>query len=145
MKIVRVGALVLFALVSHFCYSQVLDDAREAFQKAESTGKPVLLVFSGSDWCAPCIRFYKKVLSQDHFLDYAADHFVVLNADFPQRKKLAESLVKQNEKLAERFNPKGQFPHVVLLSPGQQLLRTIQYKNQSAEQFIADLGLQFAE
>ena len=50
-----VGVLMaLCLLIGVKCFSQ---------EKAVSSGKPVLLVFSGSDWCSPCVRFTKPLFS----------------------------------------------------------------------------------
>ncbi len=125
--------------------AQILENAEEAFQLSAETQKPVLLIFSGSDWCAPCIRFQRTVLSDNQFLHYAADHFILLKADFPQRKKLTSKMVQQNEALAEKYNPKGQFPHIVLLHPDKSVLSTLFYKNQASQEFISQLSSHFAE
>lgn len=124
---------------------QINDNAAAAFEDSRTTQKPVLLIFSGSDWCAPCIRLHKTVLSDEQFLLYASDHFILLKADFPQRKKLATETVAQNERLAERYNPKGQFPHLVLLRSDQSVLSVLPYKNQNTEEFITMLSTHFAE
>jgi len=123
----------------------ILEDAAQAFVISAESKKPVLLIFSGSDWCAPCIRFNKEVLTTEQFQYYASNHFVLLKADFPQRKKLDKALVEQNEELADRYNPTGQFPHILLLHPDQSVLATLHYKNQNSEEFISQLSSYFAE
>lgn len=140
---------LLIAIFVGFCTvqvcAQILDNSSEAFKRAEETGKPVLLIFSGSDWCAPCIRFSKNVLTKETFLDYAADHLILLKADFPQRKRLADDLRKQNETLAERYNPSGQFPHILLLHADGTVISILSYRNQKPEEFISQLSAHFAE
>lgn len=135
--------LASFSIVS--VQAQILDNADVAFKLSQESQKPVLLIFSGSDWCAPCIRFQKRVLDDAQFQHYAFDHLILLKADFPQRKKLTQELVQQNEQLAEKYNPSGQFPHLVLLRPDQSVLFTLFYKNQHPEEFIAQLSVHFAE
>lgn len=137
----------LFAVVAlgFSARAQILENAEEAFRVAQETGKPVLLVFSGSDWCAPCVRFSREVLTHPSFLDFAADHLVVLKSDFPQRKTLLSSLRRQNEALAERYNPDGQFPYLLLLGPDGSILSHLSYQYQQAEAFISLLSDQFAE
>ncbi len=125
--------------------AQVLVNANEAFKLSQESQKPVLLIFSGSDWCAPCIRFQKTVLASEQFQHYASDHLILLKVDFPQRKKLESEMVMQNERLADRYNPKGQFPHILLLRPDQSVLTTLYYKNQRSEEFISQLSTHFAE
>lgn len=131
---------ILILLASCLGFSQELINSKEAFRISAETKKPVLLVFSGSDWCAPCIRFEKKILSENAFQAYAKDHLVILKADFPQRKKLSEELRRQNDALAEQYNPNGLFPHLVLLTPDQSSATTLMYSNQTSDEFISEIN-----
>ncbi|MEZ4974611.1 MAG: thioredoxin family protein [Cyclobacteriaceae bacterium] len=140
--------IVVFSVVVAFVsdlQAQVLENPEEAFRLSRETQKPLLLVFSGSDWCAPCIRFNKNVLSQEDFIHFASDHFILLKADFPQRKKLPDLIRQQNEKLAERFNPTGLFPHILLLNPDESKKITLIYRNQKSSEFISELSGYFSE
>ena len=137
--------LVIVAAIGLPGRAQVLENADEAFRLAQETGKPVLLVFSGSDWCAPCVRFSKEVLLQPSFLQFAADRLVLLKSDFPQRKVLPVILQRQNDRLAERYNPAGQFPFLLLLNPDGSVRSHLPYRYQNAEEFISLLSDHFAE
>ena len=143
LKLVRLKTLLSTAIIlfaSFHAWAQETSDSKEAFRISSETKRPVLLIFSGSDWCAPCIRFEKKVLIQPAFQSYAKDHLVILKADFPQRKKLPKELREQNDALAERYNPKGLFPHLVLLPAGQSNPTTLEYADQGTEEFIAEIN-----
>lgn len=140
----KIIVFTLFFLVAHAGFSQELT-AEEAFRISADTKKPVLLVFSGSDWCAPCIKFEKKVLSEETFKAYASEHLVILKADFPQRKKLAEALRKQNDALAERYNPDGLFPHIVLVAPDKLSAVPLAFTNQTSAEFIAMINAHLSE
>lgn len=120
-------------------HAQVLQNPYQAFAAAAQSGKNIMLVFSGSDWCVPCIQFNKKVLADSTFLSFANDHLILLEADFPQRKKIPQPLRQQYDSLAAAFNPAGAFPQVVLLSPEKKLMAHIPYRQQSPEGFIAAL------
>lgn len=130
----------LFIIITSSAVGQILENAEEAFNLANATNKPVLLIFAGSDWCAPCIRLNDKVLSQEGFQNYAKEHFVTLKVDFPQRKKLSKEMRKQNDALAEKYNPNGQFPHLLLLRPDKTIIKLLTYKNQSSDDFIREIG-----
>lgn len=106
---------------------------------ADTTLRPVLLVFAGSDWCQPCIRFEKQVLSDSTFLAYAALHLKVVKADFPQRKKLPADQRRANEQLAERYNPEGKFPHLVLLRPDHTVLAVLSSGAENGPAFITQI------
>jgi thiol-disulfide isomerase/thioredoxin len=119
--------------------AQVLVDPTEAFGAAQASGKPVLLVFSGSDWCAPCIRLEREVLSDSVFLRYAADHLILLKADFPQRKKQAQPLKAACEKLADTYNQEGAFPKLLLISPDKKRIVPVSSVQQTPATLMAQL------
>ena len=139
LKNFRLFVVIAFFTQCSACFAQIKNNAEEAFRVATETQKPVLLIFAGSDWCAPCIRFEKQVLSQARFLEYAKSHLVILKADFPQRKKLSPEEEKQNDSLAEQFNPKGEFPKLVLLREDKSVVSTLTYSNQSSDEFISQI------
>src|SRR5690349_15100744 len=87
-------------------------DMTIAQQKARDQHKFILLNFSGSDWCGPCIRMHKDIFENSAFEEFADSSLVLVNADFPRLKKnrLAASTEHQNELLAEKYNTKGIFP-----------------------------------
>lgn len=104
--------------------AQWLTDSEEAFQLAAETQKPVLLVFSGSDWCKPCIKMDQEVFQADSFQAYADSSLILLKADFPRSRKnrLSETQMMQNETLASEWNAEGSFPKIILISPDQEIL-----------------------
>jgi len=100
--------------------------------------KKIILVFQGSDWCAPCIKLDRNVWSTPVFKEYAKKHFVLLKADFPKRKKnkLTKELQIHNNQLAEKYNKKGYFPYVVVLDNKGNVLGTTSYKKMSPDDYI---------
>ena len=121
------------------CFAQVMQNPDKAFNLAKQTGKTVMLIFSGSDWCIPCIQFNKTILSDSSFLRFAGDNLVLLEADFPQRRKIAAPLRLQYDSLAAAFNQNGAFPYVVLLSPEKKLMTDVPIRQQSPDDFITTL------
>ena len=119
--------------------AQVEPDPEKAFRQARQSGRQILLVFSGSDWCLPCIRFEKNILTDSAFRDFAGKRFVILEADFPQRKKIPAPMRSQYEALAGQFNAEGAFPKIVLLTPDKTLLAVLPYTGQSPADFIGEV------
>ena len=93
-----------------------LTDINEAKQESKATKKPILMFFTGSDWCPPC-----KSLKHDFFNSEAfekkAKNFVLLIVDMPRRIDIitAEQKVK-NEALVRKYNTKGSYPNIVALN-----------------------------
>lgn len=113
-------------------------DFDEAKVKAVDQNQNIILVFQGSDWCAPCIKLNKEVWSTEEFITYANDHFVMLLADFPRKKENALSNEQQdkNNKLAEKYNVNGYFPFVVVLDKDGKVLGETGYKKMSVVEYI---------
>ncbi|MBT9392454.1 thioredoxin family protein [Hymenobacter sp. NST-14] len=101
-----------------------------AFQQAKATNRPVLAVFSGSDWCKPCIMLKQEVFDKPEFEQFAKDKFVLARFDFPRSKKnkLPADQTRQNELAAAKLNKEGSFPLVVLLSPDGKVLAKTGYR-----------------
>jgi thioredoxin-related protein len=99
-------------------------DFERAKADARQEHKLILLNFSGSDWCGPCIKLKKDVFESDEFGAYAADHLVLVRADFPRLSKnqLDKRQTAHNEALAETYNRQGKFPFTVLLDADGHVL-----------------------
>ncbi|WP_076378282.1 thioredoxin family protein [Filimonas lacunae] len=90
----------------------------KAKMKAAREHKYILLNFSGSDWCGPCIRLKETLFSSTAFVQFADSSLVLLNADFPRQKKnrLTAQQQQLNNQLADQYNPSGNFPMTILLN-----------------------------
>ncbi|MEA1787437.1 thioredoxin family protein [Arenibacter sp. GZD96] len=111
----------------------------QAQQQAASENKKLILVFQGSDWCAPCIKLNKEVWSTDEFTTYARKNYIMVQADFPRKKQnaLPEEQVKANAQLAETYNKNGIFPFVVILDSQGKVLGGTSYKKMPPKEYIA--------
>jgi len=135
----RKTILPLLLLASTVVFAQDWKTNFDESQKlAIRQNKKILLVFSGSDWCAPCIKLKKEILLSAEFVDYSKENFVILNADFPKRKKnaLPETQQKHNNMLAERYNKEGHFPLVVVLDSEGKVLGKTGYKKIPPNEYI---------
>ena len=101
-------------------------DFSKAKGVAEAEHKFILLNFSGSDWCGPCIRLHKEIFETNAFSQYANDHLVLLKADFPRLKKkqLSKEQQTKNDQLADVYNREGKFPFTLLLAPDGKVLKS---------------------
>lgn len=109
---------------------------------AKEKNELILLNFSGSDWCVPCIGLRKEFLESEVFSDFASKNLVLVNADFPRRKKNAGASedVKRNEALAEMYNPNGVFPLTLLLTADGKVVKTWEGKPKvSVENWINEI------
>ena len=119
-----------------------------ALIEAKEFHKQILINFSGSDWCGPCIRLRKEILETEAFESYATDHLVLVRADFPRQKahRLSPAQVKLNEALAERYNPDGKFPYTVLVDEKGKVLRSWEgFPNESPQNFVQEISVNVAK
>jgi thiol-disulfide isomerase/thioredoxin len=100
-----------------------LDEAKVI---ARNEHKLILLNFSGSDWCGPCIMLRTQILDDTNFLKMADTALVLVNADFPRKKKDQLSSGQQaiNNALADEYNSEGQFPKTLLLTADGKVVKT---------------------
>jgi len=105
----------------------------EAKRIAVEQDKKILMVFSGSDWCAPCIKLKKKILVTEEFQEFEKENVVVLYLDFPQRKKnrLSKEMMKHNESMADNYNRSGIFPNILLVDVEGTVIKNVKYEGQS--------------
>ncbi|CAH8282080.1 thioredoxin-related protein [Mariniflexile fucanivorans] len=130
---------IMSLFVSAQDWSTNFEDAK---QLASKDNENIVLVFQGSDWCAPCMKLDKEIWSTKEYQNLAKNHFVMLKADFPRKKanKLSEELELQNKKLAETYNNQGYFPYVVVLDKTGKVLGSLGYEKTSPTQYYNKLA-----
>jgi thioredoxin-related protein len=117
--IILAATLSLFSVPWHY-------DLEEAKQIAQKEHRHILLNFSGSDWCGPCIRMRQEIFENQAFLQVADSLLVLVNADFPRMKKnqLSERQQQINNALADHYNPQGKFPFTILMNADGKVLES---------------------
>jgi thioredoxin-related protein len=144
----NIKSLFTVLLVGLFCMSfstiKWYNNLEEAKKIAKKEHKYILLNFSGSDWCGPCIRLHKEILENEIFQTFASKNLVMVNADFPRLKKnqLPAAQQKLNDGIAERYNSQGIFPLTVLLTENGKILKQWEgYPKVSTSQFVDEIKL----
>ncbi|KAA5546802.1 thioredoxin family protein [Adhaeribacter rhizoryzae] len=102
-----------------------LTNLEQAKTEAKAKQKLILLNFSGSDWCVPCIKLERGIFETEEFKNYAADKLVLVKADFPRLKKnqLAKEQQALNDALKKKYNQIGAFPLTLLLDANGNVLK----------------------
>lgn len=138
---VLAGLMLLF--VSSTVYAQDWQtDFEKSKELAAADNKTIVLVFAGSDWCAPCMKLEKEIWESETFKSYAKEHYVMYKADFPRQKKnqVESEQLKRNKQLAEKYNPKGYFPFVAVIDKNGKVLGETGYKKMSPDEYIKHLN-----
>ena len=83
------------------------EDLKEAITISQKENKPLMLFFTGSDWCGWCIRLQKEVFFKPEFTKWAAENVVLVELDFPRKKAQSQELRAQNAQLQQQFQVRG--------------------------------------
>jgi protein disulfide-isomerase len=139
--------LIVFALLVLVCQcvsaSEMpwIKDLDKALVKAQEVDKPILVDFSGSDWCIWCIRLDKEVFAQVEFIEWAKDKVVPCLLDFPRKDRkdtVSEEQKKKNKEAAEKFGVSG-YPTVLLLAPDGTVIARTGYRRGGPKPYIKHL------
>ena len=115
-------------------------DYAKAQAEAKKGNKLILMDFTGSDWCGWCIKLKKDVFDTKEFTDYATNNLVLVEVDFPSKKKLSDEQKKANEDLKNKFTANG-FPTIVVTdSAGAVVWRQVGYMEGGPKAWIAKLN-----
>ena len=119
MKKILFILFIAFASVSANAQEQEWHtDFDKAMKLSEESKKPLLLFFTGSDWCGWCIRLQKEVLKTPEFATWAKENVILVELDFPKRTAQPDALKQQNASLARSLKVQG-YPTIWLVNVGK--------------------------
>lgn len=106
----KIVLIVLLVLGSFAVQAQELDwqtDVNKAIALSNKTKKPMLLFFTGSDWCGWCIRLQNEVFKKPEFAKWVKDNVILVELDYPRRVPQTDQIKKQNAELQQAFGIQG--------------------------------------
>ena len=112
------------------------DDYAAALAQAKKDGKMLMLDFTGSDWCGYCIKLHNQVFSKPEFATWANAKFILVELDFPAKKKLDDKVKQQNAALNKKYAIKGYPTIIVLDSDEKELTRAVGYGGDKPEAWM---------
>ena len=108
-----------------------------ALASAKQNKKFVMVQFTGSDWCPPCIMMQKAVFSKSSFTRLVPKKFILVKIDIPRSNK-AMSL--ENGKVMKNYNVTG-VPTILLFGDdGKEFSRFGASQYPTVEGFIDKLS-----
>lgn len=113
-------------------------DFKKALNAASEKNRPILVNFSGSDWCGWCIRLDEEVFNKPVFKDFAEDNLVLFVADFPRTKEVPPDTKQQNDELARTYGVRG-FPTILLLDKEGGVIGRTGYQRGGPEAYVEHL------
>ena len=115
-----------------------MTDFDAAKAKASTENKPMLVDFTGSDWCGWCIKLDGEVFSKQAFKDYAKENLILVEIDFPREKAQSTELKAQNEALAKKYGVRG-FPTILIINADGEVIEQTGYRRGGPEKYIEHL------
>jgi len=131
-KLLQSGLIIFAAIILISCGAKEAPkdplawdtNLQNAVIKARATGKPILVNFTGSDWCKWCQKLNEEVFHRPEFVEYAQKNLILVKLDFPRTIEQSNATKEYNESMLQTFGVQG-FPTILLLnSEGQTLLQT---------------------
>ena len=116
-------------------------DLTAATTYAKDNNLPIMMMFTGSDWCYWCKLMDKTVFSGNEFFDWAKDNVVLVAIDFPRDKsKVPAEFQSRNRKLGKDFKIRGVPTYVFLKSDGQtEIGRLTAGNGKTPQSFIEEI------
>jgi len=112
-------------------------DYPKALAQAKTENKIVLLNFTGSDFCIACKQLKQEVFPRKEFTDFAQRRLVLVELDFPLKKKQSDELKQANAALKEQFKVTG-YPTLILVDAAGKKLGEADF-DQDAKALVKEL------
>lgn len=134
------AVLVSFNLSAEHGQSRInwITNYEEALNQSNANSKPILLLFTASDYCPWCVKLDSEVFQTEEFANAAADKFIFVMLDNPSNGKLPANLLAQNQQLKKQYRVKG-FPTVILINGKGQKIGETGYKQGGGKQYAEHL------
>ena len=113
MKTIAFLSIIFLTSLSSFAQKSTKEDLvwhtdlNKAIELANKEKKPMMLFFTGSDWCGWCVRLQKEVFTQNEFKKWAQDNVILVEVDFPRANIQTEEVKTQNRNLQQQFAVRG--------------------------------------
>lgn len=115
-------------------------DIDAARQYAARKKLPLLLNFTGSDWCGWCKVMDDTVFHKEEWKKFAFRNVVLVTIDFPRGKNIVPTKWKgRNSQLKKQFGVRG-YPTYVIVAPDgtTKLGHLVANRGKTPESFIRD-------
>jgi thioredoxin-related protein len=121
--------VVLFLVISSLSFGQDsttslkwLTNLEKAEKISKKAKKPILVYFTGSDWCANCIKLKEDFFNTEEFIE-KADNMVLVMIDKPRRIDIiSERQMDYNKTIIKKYNSNKTFPKMIFLNHKGKIL-----------------------
>ncbi|WP_418264067.1 thioredoxin family protein [Flavobacterium faecale] len=136
MKKIILALLIVFSISSQAQDLKWHTNIKEAINVSSKENKPMMLFFTGSDWCGWCIRLQKEVLLTPEFKKWAKNNVVLVELDYPRRTEQLPEIKQQNQELQQVFGIQG-FPTIFFTNVEKEKDGKINFKALGKTGYVA--------
>jgi thioredoxin-related protein len=94
MKVNFLTLITIFFLNLSHAQITKYDDWDIAKQQSELTGKNILIILTGAEWCKPCVKMEKNVIEHQQFIEYASQNLVIFEINIPRNQNYNSKIMK---------------------------------------------------
>ncbi|MCZ8145049.1 thioredoxin family protein [Flavobacterium sp.] len=94
MKLSFLLITTFFILNLSFAQVTKLDDWDSAKEQSELSGKKILIILTGAEWCKPCVKMEKNVMENQQFIDYANQNLIIFEINIPRNQNYNTKTMK---------------------------------------------------
>lgn len=103
-----------------------IENFDEAKLISSEQDKPLLIFFTGSDWCKPCKNLVADFFNSKKFKEIASDELILYKADFPKNKSLVTAAQKKdNIKIKNKFGINS-YPTIYVLNSSGKFMNKME-------------------
>lgn len=102
-------------------------DYKAALSEAQASGKPLVLFFTGSNWCPACQKLKQETINTKEFSDAVQDRYVFVELDFPKGKRQDPAIESQNRQLQSKYNIQA-YPTLIIINPNEKFIGKVDYQ-----------------
>lgn len=134
--------IIFFLFVFQSSFAQeiaMLTDWDKARQIAKEQNKRILIILTGSEWCAPCKKMDKNVIQNNEFQNYVSQNLIVFLVDIPGNViDLDSSIYKKYQKFEEKYETK-RLPSLVLTESDGMRIKVLNKRLHSLKNVMKQL------
>ena len=109
----------------------------DAVERSKLSGRPIMLVFSGSDWCGWCRRLSHEVFPTAEFAQWSSGRVELVEVDFPKSHELPADVSEVNQGLADKFRAHVKsYPTVLFVNSDLEVLGKVGYVSGGSKAWI---------
>lgn len=95
---------------------------KNAKELSKASKKPLLIFFTGSDWCGPCKMLVEDFFESERFKKLAEKDFILYEANYPRNLDLVTSSQKEDNLMLKKKYGINSYPTIIVVDGNEKIL-----------------------